>query len=291
MKTSRVLGLVTPLVLGMLMGSSLCAHAAPPAPPPIDKVIDKAACLDAVQKGQTLRDGRMLVEARDQFRVCARAECPEVVRADCTTWVGELDAAMPTVVLAAKDAAGKDVVDVEVSADGQAIARTLDGGPVAVDPGMHTFRFARADGSTATQPVLVNAGEKLKAVGVVLSAPVPVSDVGATPPPSSSPPTSMSTQRLAAYVVGGAGIVAVGVGIGVAFAAKGADNDAKNETGPARVSDSASAVSEGTAATVVMGVGAAMAAAGVVLWLTAPKAKAAVGVGASGRAVLLQGSF
>jgi len=286
MKTARVLGIVTPLVLGMLTSRNGRADGVPPTLAPVGK----SACLDAVQKGQTLRDAHKLVEARDQFRVCARAECPDVVKGDCTTWVGELDKAVPTVVLAAKDGAGKDALDVTVSADGRPIASTLDGEAVAVDPGMRTFRFVRADGSTATEQVLVKEGDKLKTVAVVLSpGPPPVSAPAPAPTPVPSPGAPMSTQRLVAYVVGGAGIVMAGVGIGVGVAAKSEDSAAKNETGLQQYNDSKSAVNEGTAASVVLGVGAAVAAAGVVLWLTAPKA--VVGVGTTGREVYLRGSF
>ena len=53
---------------------------------------EKALCLDAASKGQTLRDNRKLIEARDQFRVCARQGCPGAV----VSQVYDLQVASPT---------------------------------------------------------------------------------------------------------------------------------------------------------------------------------------------------
>jgi hypothetical protein len=288
--------------LGIVTCAALSAAAArgdggPPAPTG-PAAVDQAACLDAVSKGQRLRTAHKLVEAREHFRVCARAECPAVVQSDCTNWMGEMEARLPGVVLSAKDGAGRDVVDVKVSVDGQPLAGTLDGQAVAVDPGLRTFRFERGDGSAATQQVLVKEGDKAQSVSVVLSGPgapssspaeavAPASDgSGGGAPPASTP---TSTARLLGLVLGGAGIVGMGVGAAVALDAKSKDDRAAGEPGTARQTDSSSAVSEGNVATVVLGVGAAMAVAGVILWLTAPTERVAVGT--DGRAVILRGSF
>lgn len=96
-------------------------------------------------------------------------------------------------------------------------------------------------------------------------------------------------QRIAAVVVGGAGIVGMGVGGTLGLVAKSHDDTAAGESGIARHQDSLSAVSQGTVATVVVCVGAAVAVTGVVLWLTAPRAP--VAVGASGSQLLLRGTF
>ena len=298
MKTVSFLGVLTLAAM-----SSAPARGDGTTTPPVGSV-DKAACLDAVAKGQRLRDTHKLVEAREELRVCARAECPSVVQSDCATWLGELDRTLPTVVLSAKDGAGRDVMDVKVSVDGQPLTSVLDGQAVAVDPGLRTFRFERRDGSVATQQVLVKEGEKARGVWVVLAgaggaaaapAASPVwakpDEAGvARPPPTPSPSTLGSTRRLLALALGGAGVAGLGAGAGIALDAKSRDNRAAGESGIARQTDSSSAVSEGNAATVVVCVGAAMAAAGVLLWLTAPSSRA-LAVGTSGREVILRGSF
>jgi hypothetical protein len=256
--------------------------------------VDRAVCLDEVSKGQRLRDVRSLVEAGKHFRVCARVECPAVIQRDCANWVAELEQRIPTVVLSAKDSGGRDLVDVTVSVDGQPLVGALDGQAVEVDPGLHTFRFERADGSVATQQRLIKEGEKAQGVLVVLSP----SD-GSPAPSSAAPPGT--TLRVLGLSLGGAGVVGTAVGAALALNAKSRDSRAASETGPARPADSDSAVRQGNVATVVVGIGAAMAAAGVVMWLIAPReegprrtsssAVRSLSLGTTGCRVILEGTL
>jgi len=273
--------------------------------------VDKAACLDAVSKGQRMRDTHQLVEAREKFRVCARAECPTVVQTDCVGWLAEVERTMPTVVLSAKDRGRRDVVDVRVWVDGQQLATSLDGQAVGVNPGLRTFRFERSGARTATSQVLVKEGEKARSVAVVLAG-----DEAAALPPEQGPPgeasgathtadasSSSTTVRLLALMTGGLGVVGMGVSAGVAVDAKSRDSHAANEPGTLRQTDSISAVNEGNVATIVVGIGAAMAVAGLVLWIVAPSGKASgpsatvpqrgrdLMMGTDGRGVFLSGSF
>jgi hypothetical protein len=263
--------------------------------------VDKAVCLDAVSKGQRLRDAHRLVEAGKHFRVCARVECPAVIQSDCANWLADLERTVPTVVLSAKDDSGRDLVDVTVSVDGQPLVGALDGQAVAVNPGLRTFRFEGPDGAVATQQRLVKEGEKAQSVLAVFSR----SDVSPDPSPA-APDSARSSAaappgtalRVLGLSLGGTGVVGMAVGVAVALDAKSKDNRAAGEAGTARRADSASAVGEGNVATVVVGIGMAMAVAGVVLWLTAPRAKAAgrtsshevrsLSVGTNG---ILQGTF
>src|SRR5262245_7790898 len=80
---------------------------------------DKKVCLAAAAQGQTLRDAHKLVEAREQFRTCAREQCPRVVQKDCVAWLSDVEKNLPSVVLTAKDEAGADIVEGKVSVDGK----------------------------------------------------------------------------------------------------------------------------------------------------------------------------
>src|SRR4051794_5488755 len=80
---------------------------------------DKTVCLDAASKGQASRDKHALIEAREQFRACAAAQCPAVVQRDCASWLVEVEQNLPTVVVTAKDGTGGDLVDVKVVVDGR----------------------------------------------------------------------------------------------------------------------------------------------------------------------------
>jgi hypothetical protein len=48
---------------------------------------DKQVCSDAYSKAQTFRDAHKLVVAREQLRICARAECPGFIAKDCAGWL------------------------------------------------------------------------------------------------------------------------------------------------------------------------------------------------------------
>ncbi len=146
----------------------------------------KTECIAAADQAQQARDDGKWRAARDGFVSCSRSECPKMVSASCTKWAREIDEGMPTVVLAAKDASGADLTDVRVTFDGAPFATALDGKPVDVDPGAHKFRFSRAGSEPVEQSVVVKAGEKLRAVSVVMRASVvahtePVTPVAETP--------------------------------------------------------------------------------------------------------------
>src|SRR5580698_9599765 len=80
---------------------------------------EKQACARASEDAQQLRSEGRPKEARDRLLVCARDTCPGIVRKDCTLWLAEVTAALPSVVVAAKDAQGQDVVSVKVTLDGE----------------------------------------------------------------------------------------------------------------------------------------------------------------------------
>jgi hypothetical protein len=128
----------------------------------------KTECISAADQAQQARDDGKWRAARDGFVSCSRAVCPKMVSASCTKWAREIEDGMPTVVLAAKDASGADLTDVRVTFDGATLATVLDGKPVDVDPGAHKFRFSRDGSEPAEQTVVVKAGEKLRAVSVVM---------------------------------------------------------------------------------------------------------------------------
>jgi hypothetical protein len=86
------------------------------------------------------------------------------------------------VVLAAKSAAGADLIDVQVTMDGNVLATKLDGLAIDVDPGAHTFVFATPNGPVE-QRVVVPEGAKAFRVAVGPSA-------GAGPAPPTPPPAA-----------------------------------------------------------------------------------------------------
>lgn len=247
---------------------------------------DKAACLQAASKGQSLRDQGKLVEAREQFRLCAAQGCPQMVVQDCGGWLSDVEKNLPTVVVTAKDGSGNDLVDVQVTVDGQLLLSKLTGEALPMDPGPHTFHFATSGGTSTDRQVLVKQGDKNQEVAAVLGAAAPT----ATPPPAPPPapaasravqtPSSSSGSgwRTAGWVLGGLGIVGLGVGTVFGIVAMGDKNsahcDASNFCDPGPLDSGRSAA---TGADVGFIAGGALLAGGIVVLLLAPSGGSATG--------------
>ena len=141
-----------------------------------------ATCVKANEQAQSLRDEGKYKRAREQLLVCTRDVCPGIVRKDCMQWLSDLDASMPSVVINAKDAGGRDLVDVKVTVDGQPLTEKLDGKPIAIDPGEHAFHYEAAGAPPVDDKILLHAGEKNRVLAVKLGA------APATPPPPAPRP-------------------------------------------------------------------------------------------------------
>jgi hypothetical protein len=129
---------------------------------------DEAACQASYVAGQkAYKLEHDLLRGREQLLVCARA-CPDQLRASCGKWLREIESELPSIVLKAKDARGRDVSDVAVDVDDAQVAAYAEGLPIELNPGKHTVRVRDRAGRTLVQPVLVSAGEKLKVVEIWL---------------------------------------------------------------------------------------------------------------------------
>ncbi|MGA7118862.1 MAG: hypothetical protein WBY94_02130 [Polyangiaceae bacterium] len=167
---------------------------------------DRAACLEAASKGQTLRDAHELVEAREELLVCAGPRCPAVVQADCINWLEDVQRALPTVVISAKDASGADLVDVRVSMDDQPLLPKIDGLALPVDPGPHAFRFESKGRAPAELRVLIKEGEKSQSLSAVL---------GPSPQPTRAGRAddgSATGWKTLGWALAGAGMAGLGLG-------------------------------------------------------------------------------
>jgi hypothetical protein len=136
-------------------------------------------------------------------------------------------------------------------------------------------------------PPLEDAQPAPNAQTVASAEPAPADAVSENPSADGEHPGR--TQRVVGLIVGATGIVGVGVGGVVGLMAKSQMNAAQSETNPASHSDSLSALNTGNLATVIVGIGAAAAVAGAIVWFTAPDAP--VTVGTSGSALLIGGRF
>jgi hypothetical protein len=274
---------------------------------------DKAQCFDAAGQAQTLRDAHKLVEARDQLRVCARQSCPSQVAKDCSTWLDSVEQSLPTVVVSAKDATGRDLFDFTVTIDGQPLAAKSAGEAVPVNPGPHTFHFQGSDGSGTDQQVLVREGVKNQAVAVVLAktgAPAPTPGAAPTPPPTehveplpqsadTGTPRKSSSLRTVGWILGGVGVAGIGVGAVFGVVAIGDKNNAHcNSSNACQSGPLSDARTAATISTVSVVAGAVLLAGGAAIVLFGPsghsesaQVKLAPLVGANDAGMQLVGSF
>jgi hypothetical protein len=187
--------------------------AAPPARAEDDD--GKRACAAAYEQTQTLRLAGRLSAARERAAACAQASCAEFIRADCGAWAAELAASQPSVVLAARDAAGRAATAVRVELDGAPWLDAIDDQPKPIDPGHHALRFSLASGTSIEEQVDVREGDRGKKLTVSFPRSPPLAML--RPPPA-------STRRgLARSITDGAsaGLWALG-GLGVVSLAAGA---------------------------------------------------------------------
>jgi hypothetical protein len=165
-------------------------------------------CIAASEAAQSLRDRRALLAARDKLAVCSRDVCPGPIRSDCIEQRGEVDSAMPSVVLRAKDALAEDLVDVKVLCDGVVLATQVDGKALAVDPGAHTFRFEARGLPPVERKLVIGEGEKNRLVVAELVSEAPVVPVPTPAETPAEPPEGGSHLWIPGLVVGAVGVAA-----------------------------------------------------------------------------------
>jgi hypothetical protein len=173
---------------------------------------EKQACASAAEDAEQLRIDARLLQARERLVRCSRPGCPAAVRNDCAQWMTEVVAAIPTVVLGVRDPRGQDVLSARASVDGVPVAHGLEGKPIEVDPGVHTFRFESA-GAATEQAVLIREGEKSRAITATLetSRGGPTASSASSTAPSPSSRGSLHPSPWA-WALGGIGVLALGVG-------------------------------------------------------------------------------
>lgn len=268
---------VAPLAAVMLMALAWPrAGAAEPA---------KAACAHGAEEGQRLRAQGKLREAREAFTACASERCPALIRSDCSGWLAETEAALPTVVVRASAAEDqtRELFDVEVRVDGVLLASKLDGRALPVNPGEHNVSFSAPGRVAARDTVVIRVGEKHRLLTVSLSSlsgppapPPPPRDLVTTTDPA--PPASrIGTLPRVLLIAGGAALVSA-----AAFGAAGwmEERSLRRTCAPACTqADVDGARLRLTIADVSLVTGvAALAGAGLLIWTRPAEGVARVGV-------------
>jgi hypothetical protein len=221
--------------------SSSGAHAGPRAKP------TKQECVAANESAQDLQNAGRLLDAETQLQTCIDKACPAMVREDCAERLRQVSAAIPTVVFLLRDPDGLDVgASAVVEMDGAPWPAAIDGTPIPIDPGEHTFTFTVAGRPPVTRRISFRAGERLRRdvqmkaepqAEQARPAPAPVDELGPVTSPAKSdlaaqgtaagsarPASSMPPERAVAIATlgaGGAGLVLSFVFGAVGLAKKG----------------------------------------------------------------------
>jgi hypothetical protein len=184
---------------------------------------DVRACVAASDRAQQLRDDGKLKLARQELLVCGSESCPAIVRKDCATWLAAVDASLPSVVLSARDATGRDLTDVRVSLDDGPLVASLDGKAVAIDPGPHVLRFEAPDQKPVEARFVIREGEQRRAIEVqfpppeVKPVPLPLPREVPLPREAPAPPRPVP---VASIVLGAIGVAAFASFAGFGIAGK-----------------------------------------------------------------------
>jgi hypothetical protein len=236
---------------------------------------DDALCIAPSEQGLQLRRAGKLHEALAQFANCAAPSCPDEVKTECASRIADVKAAMPTLILAATDGAGNDLRDVQVRLDGAPLVSSLDGQPVAIDPGSHTLRFEQAGQPPVEKTLVLREGEKNRRESVVIGPP-PAQTATTAAPETAPHPSWWTTQRTLAVVGAGLGVAGLAVG-GVfgAFALSDKNQEQSNcgasacPNQPQAKADYDTGNQNATVSTIAFVAGGAFLAAGAVLFFTA----------------------
>ena len=179
---------------------------------------EASVCVDAYEKSQMLMkpaSGQStLLPAREMLRTCMRSGCKDWMVADCSRWLSEVEARIPTVVFSVRDTSGRDLAQILVkTVDGASVASRLDGRAIELEPGEQVFVFVAPDGARRETRVLVREGEKNQGVSAVFDSPrdetnrVITARHATAATRAGTPPL-----RYVGYGVAGAGVIGLGVG-------------------------------------------------------------------------------
>ncbi len=169
--------------------------------------------------------------------------------------------------------AAKPPPDLKVTRDGKAINASEIGAAIPLDPGHHVIEATAAHRSKFSSSFDLAAGAS-RTVDIVLTDEAAVTE----PPPLAK--SDGSFQTTAAYVASGVGIAGLVLGSVAGLVAKGKNDDSKDAcpndgvcTNDAALRSNNQAHDWATVSTIGFISGAVLVAAGVVLWVTAPKSK------------------
>ncbi|MDB4934896.1 MAG: uncharacterized protein JWP87_1868 [Labilithrix sp.] len=188
-------------------------------------------CAAAYKTAQEREEAGRLLAARALAVSCAKVSCGMTLMEQCAAMHAQIESDLPSFLPVVTDAAGAPRADVEVRVDGELVASRLEGRPLAIDPGAHDVTFTTNGGSShdqkfalvTTVKVNIDARDRGRQIAITLptsrenvtaQAATPT-EIGEKPAVVDVPPPADGAKQgrsVFPYVLGGAGIVALGAG-------------------------------------------------------------------------------
>jgi len=257
----------------------------------VGTLLNLADCYE--KNGQLASAWARFTEART---LAARGNQPERAQ-----FAGEHAAALAPKLSKLTIAVTNPAPGLAVKIDGQPVDAAAFGVAVPMDAGKHTLEATAPDHVPFKGEITVGGSAEQKTTTVPELAAAPK----AAPPPETprvEESRGLGGRKVAALIVGGVGIAAIGVGAYFGVTALGKNSDSspycnlggvKNNCYGAGVTDRNDAVSDASLSTILLGAGAAAVIGGAVLFLTAPSSSSApaASVGFDGRMVSVAGRF
>lgn len=241
-----------PIVLASLFGA---------APAMAD---EREACANSYEKAQRARQVHQLKAARTDLLVCSRNECQAWIKKDCVTWLGQVEAAMPSIVVNAHNADGKPQNDVRITIDGAIHSVTES---ISLDPGDHKLVVEAPGVARIEQTFNLKEGEHDRKIDLTLTPVASETKPVEPPPPMKEEKRPVSTL---VWVLGATGIVAAGVGGFFQFSGMSKKSDLDGCSPSCNRDDVDTARTHLWTGNVVLGVAAVALVGAAVLYLTRP---------------------
>jgi hypothetical protein len=262
------------LHFGLALACSLCLLAAPSLAQTGGKHNEiKQQCAAAYVEAQTLRKEGALLSARDKLITCGRDECSSAIKNECAQWLSEVNASIPSIVVVAKDQAGKETLAVKVHVGGSLVKDGLDAKAIELDPGSHLLRLELAGAAPIEQEIVLQEGRKHRLVEV--SWQTESSAVVAPPAEPELPPDRPIAEPgppVLAYVLAGVGAVAL-AGTGYFWLTAASDKSDLDSCKPGCDQEDVDAVEQKRLfGDIALGVGIVSLGAAAYLWLGSSKA-------------------
>lgn len=195
-------------------------------------------CANSYETAQRERGRGAFLEATQAAQACSQIECNALIVQECIKLLEQFKSETPTLVFAARNGRGEEIAAVRVEIDGKLATERIDGLPIAVNPGIHAFRFTAEGEAPVEIKHTARVGDKNRLVEVQIGKPVAVAPSPAAPAPAPLAPVPVPASRaskpvpVATWLLGGVGIVGLGVFGYMRLKASSDYNDLSNSCSP-----------------------------------------------------------